>query len=44
MSKLDIVTTAINLTRKYERKDASHRKIMEETTTLRFKVGDRVAC
>ena len=37
MSKLDIIT-AINLTRKYERKDASHQKIMEETTTLRFKV------
>lgn len=39
---LDIIT-AINLTRKYEYKDASHKK-MEETTTLRFKVGDRVAC
>ena len=45
MSKLDIVT-AINLTRKYERTQRclSHQKIMEETTTLRFKVGDRVAC
>lgn len=39
---LDIIT-AINLTRKYEHKDASH-LLMEETTTLRFKVGDRVAC
>lgn len=39
---LDIIT-AINLTHKYEHKDSSH-LLMEETTTLRFKVGDRVAC